>query len=235
MAGVARPWRHVELTMTGNQIPLPAVRHRIFIADDHGLVRAGIRRVLALDGGLEVVGEAGSAAEVLAWLARSDLDLALLDLSMPGCSGIDLVARVASVYPAVPILVISMSADKYLARSALDAGARGFISKDCGPRQLLEAVHGVLDGHVYVDPQAGRELAGRDAALSDAQEGPRLSERERQVLAALANGKPLVDIGNQMKLATSTVSTYKTRLMKKLGHASLSELVRYALRHGHAD
>jgi len=221
--------------MTGDQTSRPAVRHRVFIADDHRLVRAGIRRVLALDGSLEVVGEGGSAAEVLAWLAASEPDLALLDLSMPGCSGLDLVARVASGYPALPILVITMSADRSLARCALDAGARGFISKDCRPRQLFEAVHRVLGGDVYVDPQIERNPFAREAGPSDAEDSARLSSRERQVLAALANGKALVDICAEMKLAASTVGTYKTRLMAKLGHASLTELVRYACRHGLVD
>src|SRR4051812_46112971 len=107
--------------MTRMHTSTPA-RHRILVADDHGLVRAGIRRVFALDDSLDVVGEAGSAAEVLAWLAASDPDLALLDLSMPGCTGMDLVERVVAAYPAIPILVITMSADKYMARIALDAG-----------------------------------------------------------------------------------------------------------------
>jgi len=221
--------------MAGNQTFPPPVKHRIFIADDHGLVRAGIRRVFALDDSLEVVGEARTAGEVLAWLAGSDPDLALLDLFMPGSTGIDLVARVVAACPAVRILVITMSADKYLARSALAAGARGFISKDCGPRQLLEAVHRVLDGDVYVDPQLERLVPERASMPSADQEAPRLSKRERQVLAALASGKPLVDIGAEMRLASSTVSTYKTRLMEKLGHTSLSELVRYAVRHGFID
>lgn len=218
--------------MTRHQNSPPPARHRILVADDHGLVRAGIRRVFSLDDGLEVVGEAGSAEEVLAWLAGSALDLALLDLSMPGCTGIDLVARAASARPAVPILVITMSADWYLARSALEAGARGFICKDCGPRQLLEAVHQVLDGNVYLDPRFDRTPAPPPSALPASQRVQRLSARERQILAELANGKPLVDICSEMKLASSTVSTYKARLMEKLGHKSLSELVRYAIRHG---
>lgn len=218
--------------MTRHQNSPPPARHRILVADDHGLVRAGIRRVFSLDDGLEVVGEAGSAEEVLAWLAGSALDLALLDLSMPGCTGIDLVARAASARPAVPILVITMSADWYLARSALEAGARGFICKDCGPRQLLEAVHQVLDGNVYLDPRFDRTPAPPPSALPASQRVQRLSARERQILAELAKGKPLVDICSEMKLASSTVSTYKARLMEKLGHKSLSELVRYAIRHG---
>ncbi|MFL6681992.1 MAG: response regulator [Burkholderiaceae bacterium] len=221
--------------MTRTQTSPPPVRHRIFVADDHGLVRAGIRRVLALDDSLEVVGEAGSAAEVLAWLARSVPDLALLDLSMPGCTGIDLVTRVVAAHPAVPILVITMSADDGLARSLLDEGARGFISKDCGPRQLLEAVRHVLAGKIHVDPRIDRAVAEPARAALAGQPVPRLSARERQVLAELAHGKPLIDIGAEMKLASSTVSTYKTRLMEKLGQPSLSALVRYAVRHGLVD
>jgi len=221
--------------MTRHQNSPPPARHRILVADDHGLVRAGIRRVFALDDSLEVVGEAASAGEVLAWLARSVPDLALLDLSMPGCSGTDLVARVVASHPAIRILVITMSADECLAHSTLELGARGFISKDCGPRQLLEAVHHVLGGNIYVDPRVARTVPEPAPAALAGRPVPRLSARERQVLAELAHGKPLVDIGSEMKLASSTVSTYKTRLMEKLGHTSLSELVRYAVRHGFVD
>jgi DNA-binding NarL/FixJ family response regulator len=220
--------------MTGNHTPSLPVRHRILIADDHGLVRAGIRRVFALDNTLEVVGEAGSAADVLDLLAKSDVDLALLDLAMPGCTGIDLVARVATARPAIAVLVITMSADKHLALSALAAGARGFISKGCGAQQLLNAVHQVLQGHVYVDPLL-EKAAPAPVRATASQAVSRLSARERQVLAALATGKPLVDIGAELRLASSTVSTYKIRLMEKLGQATLSDLVRYAVRHGLAD
>jgi DNA-binding NarL/FixJ family response regulator len=221
--------------MTRTQTSPAPARHRILVADDHGLVRAGIRRVFALDDSLEVAGEAGTAGEVLAWLARSVPDLALLDLSMPGCSGVDLVVRVVAAHPAIPILVITMSADVSLARSTLDEGARGFISKDCGPRQLLEAVHHVLAGNIYVDPRIERTEPEPAPATVAGPPVPRLSARERQVLAELAHGKPLVDIGAEMKLASSTVSTYKTRLMEKLGQPSLSELVRHAVRHGLVD
>lgn len=221
--------------MTGTSISRPPARRRILIADDHALVRAGIRKVFALDDRLEVVGEAATAGEVLAWLAGGEVDLVLLDLSMPGCTGIDLIARVVAAYPAVPILVLTMNADRQVARRALDAGVLGFLSKNSDPARLIEAVHHVAGGGVYLDPSLDESVPQAVAAPAPGTELAHLSSRERQVLVALVGGKPLVDIAAEMMIAANTVSTYKARLMEKLGQASLSELVRYAIRHGLAN
>jgi DNA-binding NarL/FixJ family response regulator len=221
--------------MAGTSISPPSAKHRILIADDHALVRAGIRKVFALDDRLEVVGEAATAGEVLAWLSAGEVDLVLLDLSMPGCAGIDLIARVVAAYPGISILVLTMNADRQVARGALEAGALGFLSKSSEPRQLIEAVHHVVGGGVYVDPFLEGSLAGPITVPAPSRELAQLSSRELQVLVALVGGKPLVDIAAEMRIATNTVSTYKARLMEKLGQASLSELVRYAIRHGLAN
>jgi two-component system, NarL family, invasion response regulator UvrY len=221
--------------MTCTSISSPPARRRILIADDHALVRAGIRKVFALDDGLEVVGEAATAGEVLAWLAAGDVDVVLLDLAMPGCTGIDLIARVVAAYPRVPILVLTVNADAQVARAALDAGVRGYLSKDCEPGQLIAAIHHVAGGDIFIAPSL--EVRVTAAAGVPAPVGPlaQLSSRELQVLVALVGGKPLVDIAAEMRVAANTVSTYKARLMEKLGQGTLSELVRYAIRHGLAN
>lgn len=221
--------------MVGSPSFQPGRRCRILVADDHALVRQGVRKVLALDERLEVVGEAATAGEVLAWLAADEVDLLLLDLSMPGCTGMDLVARVIATYPRVPVLVLTMNADPYVARSALQAGVRGFLSKDGSAQQLIDAVHHVRHGRIYVDPCLGMEEPAPEQGPGARERISQLSSRERQVLLALVGGKPVIDIAADLQVAANTVSTYKARLMDKLGQASLSELVRFAIRHGLVD
>lgn len=207
-----------------------AAKTRVLIADDHALVREGIRKVLGFDDELDVVGEVANAAEVLARLRQGDVDLLLLDLLMPGANDVDLIERVVAVHPKLPILVLTMHADPHIARRALEAGALGYLTKDSSAELLIDAVRHVALRRSYVDPSLSGALirapGGDDAALEQ------LSARERQVLVALVRGRAVIDIAEELHLAANTVSTYKARLMEKLGQASLSDLVRFALRHG---
>jgi DNA-binding NarL/FixJ family response regulator len=202
----------------------------VLIADDHALVREGLRKVLELDDAIALAGEAASASEVLAHLKRGGVDLVLLDLLMPGCTDVDLIERIVKAHPKLPVLVLTMHADPYIARRALEAGARGYLTKDVSTDLLLEAVHQVAAGRSYVDPSLSAALIRPAAQVPQPLE--QLSARERQVLVALVQGRALVDIAADLNVAPNTVSTYKARLMEKLGQASLSDLVRYALRHG---
>jgi DNA-binding NarL/FixJ family response regulator len=206
---------------------------RVLVADDHVLVREGIRKVLGFDERLVVVDEAASASDVLARLAQGGVDLLLLDLLMPGSTDVDLIERVVAAYPAVPVLVLTMHADPHIARRALQAGALGYLTKDSSSELLIDAVHHVAAGRSYVDPS----LSGALIRGERVDPGPveQLSARERQVLVALVQGRTLVEIAESLQLAANTVSTYKARLMEKLGHSSMSDLVRYALRHGISD
>jgi DNA-binding NarL/FixJ family response regulator len=203
---------------------------RVLIADDHALVREGIRKVLGLDDGLELVGEVANAAEVLARLERGGVDLLLLDLLMPGSKDVDLIERVVAAHPKLPVLVLTMHADPHIARRALEAGALGYLTKDSSAELLIDAVRHVATGRSYVDPSLSGALI-RAQGVADAPL-EQLSARERQVLVALVQGRAVIDIAEDLQLAANTVSTYKARLMEKLGQASLSDLVRYALRHG---
>jgi len=204
-------------------------RVRILIADDHALVREGLRKILDLDKELEIVGEAASAAEVIKRLSERDVDVLLLDLLMPGASGVDLIERVAAAHPDLPVLVLTMHADPHLARRALEAGAMGYLTKDSSPELVIDAIHHVSKGRSYVDPS----LAGALLKPKVDVEGPldQLSARERQVLISLVRGRSIADIAADLRLAANTVSTYKSRLMEKLGQEFLSDLVRYALKH----
>ena len=219
-------------------LPSPASSRkvRVLIADDHALVREGIRKVLGFADDIMVVGEAASATDVLSRIQAGDVDLLLLDLLMPGCNDVDLIERVVVAHPKLPILVLTMHADPHIARKALQAGALGYLTKDTSPELLIDAVHHVAAGRDYVDPSLSAALI---RSLNAPQESPaqvsELSARERQVLVALVEGKSVIDIAASLGLAANTVSTYKARLMDKLGQASLSDLVRYALRNGLVD
>ncbi len=214
----------------------PSPKIRVLIADDHALVREGIRKVLGFAHDIDVAGEAASAADVLARLEFDDVDLLLLDLLMPGSSDVDLIERIAAAYPKLPILVLTMHADPHIARRALEAGALGYLTKDVSPELLIDAVHHVAAGRDYVDPSLSAALI---RSLGTPPDSPvqvsELSARERQVLAALVRGKSVMEIATDLSLAANTVSTYKARLMEKLGQDSLSDLMRYAFRHGLAE
>jgi len=216
--------------------PASAPNIRVLIAEDHPLVREGIRKVLGFASDITIVGEAVTAADVLSRIEAGDVDLLLLDLLMPGSNDVDLIERVVAAHPKLPILVLTMHADPHIARRALQAGALGYLTKDTSPELLIDAAHHVAAGRDYVDPSLSGALI---RAFNAAQESPaqvsELSARERQVLLALVEGKSVIDIAAALGVAANTVSTYKARLMDKLGQASLSELVRYALRNGLVD
>jgi len=203
---------------------------RVLIAEDHALVREGLRKVLELDESIELTGEAASASETLSQLNLGGVDLVLLDLLMPGSTDVDLIERIARAHPKLPVLVLTMHADPHIARRALEAGALGYLTKDISTELLVEAVHQVAAGRSYVDPSLSAALIRPASAGPEPLE--QLSARERQVLLAIVKGSSLVDIAAELNVAPNTVSTYKARLMEKLGQASMSDLVRYALRNG---
>lgn len=211
----------------------PAGGVRVLIADDHALVREGLRKVLELDGAIQLAGEAGTASETLTRLQQGGVDLVLLDLLMPGCTDVDLIERIVKAHPALPVLVLTMHADPHVARRALEAGARGYLTKDISTELLIEAVHQVAAGRSYVDPTLSAALIRPQSELPQPLE--QLSARERQVLVALVQGRALIDIAAELNVAPNTVSTYKSRLMEKLGQNTLSDLVRYSIRHGLAS
>ncbi|MDH0867207.1 response regulator transcription factor [Mitsuaria sp. GD03876] len=210
-----------------------AARIRVLIAEDHALVREGLRKVLELEDGLELAGEAASASQVLERLAEGGVDLVLLDLLMPGCTDVDLIERIRQAHADLPVLVLTMHADPHIASRAMEAGANGYLTKDISTELLIDALHQVAAGRAYVDPALSAALIRPRPKAPEPLES--LSPRERQVLVALVRGKSLVETAAALNVAPNTVSTYKTRLMDKLNQSSLSDLVRYAMRHGIVD
>lgn len=202
---------------------------RVLLADDHEIVRDGLRRILGASGDVQVAGEARNGDEALALARANDYDVALLDMSMPGLSGIDLIKRLKAEKPRMKLLVLSMHGEPQYAARALKAGAAGYLTKDSAAEQLVGAIRKVAAGGVLVSEAAA---AGLLAASTG--EGPlhsRLSDREFEVFKQLAGGASPTEIARRLHLSVKTVSTHKTRIQEKLGLASTAELVRYALEH----
>ena len=200
---------------------------RVLLADDHEIVRDGLKRILGASGDLQVAGEAATGDEALALTRANDYDLALLDMSMPGLSGIDLVKRLKAAKPKMKLLVLSLHGEPQYAARALKAGAAGYLTKDSAAEKLVGAIRKVAAGGLLVSEAAA---AGLLAASTG--EGPphsRLSDREFEVFKQLAGGASPTEIARRLHLSVKTVSTHKARIQEKLGLASTAELVRYAL------
>ena len=204
---------------------------RVLIADDHSIFRHGLRRVLGLASDISVVAEASSGDEVLHLIGRDSFNLMILDLSMAPPSGIDLIRRVRSLQPALPILILSVHDEGELAAIAMQSGARGYLTKDRDPEELLAAVRIVARGGRVLSPNIGDKLVGY-GEVHAGMPHLRLTRREWQVFSLFIHGTSVGDIARELQVSRKTVSTYKQRLMEKLGIDSEASLVRYALRHG---
>ncbi len=203
---------------------------RILIADDHPIVRHGLKQVLASDPDLVVVGEATNGDEALELARTLDWDLAILDFSMPGRSGFDLLDDMRREFPGRPVLVLSIHAEQLHAARVLKAGGAGYITKESAPQELTKAVRKVAGGGKYVSPALAELLASELASDTGRQLHERLSDREYRVMWLLATGKQINEIAKEMVLRPSTVSTYRTRILRKLGLRNNAELVHYAVR-----
>lgn len=204
---------------------------RVLIADDHALVRGGLKQIIATTADIEVAGEATCGADVLEKARGGDYSLLLLDMSMPGLSGIDLIRHLKTARPDLPILVLSMHNEGQVVTRALRAGAAGYVTKDSEPEILLAAIRKIAGGGRFLDPTLVDVMVFA-AGSADAPPHELLSDREFQVLQLLAKGHSLNEIGGMLNISAKTISTHKMRLMEKLGLDNNAELVRYAMRHG---
>ncbi len=205
---------------------------RILVADDHAVVRHGLRQVISLEEDLSVVAEAKTAWETMERVREGGFDVLLLDMSMPGPSGLDLIRRVKAEAPQIPVLVLSMHADSQIASRAIKAGASGYLTKDSEPEVLVEAIRCVSRGANFIDSALATRMIFNPVSAKAEEASGGLTDREYQVFLALVQGRSLVDIAQELHLSAKTVSTHKFRLMRKLGLTSMSELVRYAVRQG---
>jgi len=202
---------------------------RILVADDHAVVRQGLRHIFAMSPDIAIAAEAVDGREVLEKLSGAAVDVLLMDVSMPATDAVELVRRVKTEHPGVAVLVHSMHAEAPIASRMLKAGAAGYITKDSEPEQLIGALRKVAGGGRYIGAELAERLAFGDGGGRPLHE--LLSERESQVFVLLASGKPLKAIARDLRLSPKTASTYKTRVMQKLRVGSDAELVRYAVTH----
>jgi len=204
---------------------------RILLADDHTLVREGLKQILASAADIEVAGEAATGDEALALVKSNDYDLALLDLSMPGLAGIDLIKRLKLERPRLRILVLSMHGEAQYAARALKAGASGYLTKDSASGEVVGAMRKVAAGGVHISEAAAAQLVAGAGPRGDAPLHAALSDREFEVFRQLVAGRGLTEIAERLHLSVKTVSTHKARLLDKMNMASTAELVRYAVEH----
>jgi len=200
---------------------------RLIIADDHPIVRGGLKHLFQLSLEIDVVAEADNSQQLLNLLKDNEVDLLLLDLNMPGCSGIELITHIRSHYPDLPILVLSMHNELQIVARALKAGASGYLTKDNEPEILLSAIRKVATGGRFIDPKLAENLVFEFEGLDEKKPHEKLSEREFEVMQLLASGKSVNEIADALFISNKTVSTHKTHLLKKLHLNNITELVRY--------
>jgi len=202
---------------------------RVLIADDHGILRRGLKEILLRELQDAICGEAKDAQEVLSQVQSEDWDLLILDITMPGRSGLDVLKDLKSERPKLPVLVLSMHPEEQYGKRLLRAGASGYMNKESAPEELIKAIRKVLAGGHYVSPALAEKLA------SDLHQDPGrpiheiLSDREFEVLRMIGSGKTVTQIGEELHLSVTTVSTYRARILEKMNMATTAELMHYAL------
>lgn len=205
---------------------------RVFLADDHSIIRDGLKQILAETEDMTVVGEAANGIELLSRLQNLACDVLVLDISMPGKSGLELIKLVHRDHPHLPILILSMHHEDQYALRAFRAGAAGYITKESDAELLVAAIRKVAAGGIQVSPHVAELMARQISTDSNALPHTLLSNREYQVFEMLVAGQGLTEIGVALSLSVKTVSTHKTRIMQKMELTTTSELVRYAIAHG---
>jgi DNA-binding NarL/FixJ family response regulator len=204
---------------------------RLLIADDHAIVREGLKQMLSEESDLVVAGEAANGLEVINQLREQAFDVLLMDMSMPGRSGIELIKQVKSEKPNLAMLVLSMHKEKQYAVRALKAGAMGYLTKESAPEQLVSAIRKVAEGGAYISAEVAERLALELTANHDNDPHSQLSDREFQIFSMIVAGVPISDIADDLSLSIKTVSTHKTRILKKMNMTSSADLIHYAIRH----
>lgn len=202
---------------------------RILLADDHTIVRKGLKQILSEGMSGVEFGEASNAHETAVLLAKEKFDIVILDVSMPGRSGLDLLKDIKVSSPKLPVLVLSMHPEDQYALRVLKAGARGYMTKDSAPDELVNAVNKILSGGKYVSRSLSEQLL---TLLQEPQQGEayqQLSDREFEVLKLIASGLTISEIAEKLSLSVKTVSTYRTRILDKLHLSTNAELTRYAI------
>lgn len=205
---------------------------RIAIIDDHAIVRTGLRQYFSEQVDLKVTGEAANGREALDLVRAGDVDVLVMDLSMPDQSGVDALAAIRARAPDLPVLILSGFPEEHYALTLLRQGASGYLNKECDPEEIVKAIRTVFRGRKYITPTVAEMLA--DGLGGDPEKAlhEQLSEREFQVFLRLAKGETIGHMADSMSLSVKTVSTYRSRVMEKMNLASNSDLTYYALKNG---
>jgi DNA-binding NarL/FixJ family response regulator len=204
---------------------------RVFIADDHAIVREGLKQIVSEAADMVVADEAKDGNEVLEKTLTGDYDIVMLDITMPGINGLDALKQIKSQRPELPILVLSMHPEEQYALRVLKAGASGYLTKESAPEELITSIRRVSRGMKYVSPSLAQRLASELEIDHAKPLHETLSDREYQVMCMVAGGKPVKQIADELSLSIKTVSTYRRRILEKMGMKNNAELVRYAMEH----
>jgi two-component system invasion response regulator UvrY len=205
---------------------------KIIIADDHAIVRKGLRQIVSETPDIIVTGEASTGTEVLRCVRGNDYDVVVLDISMPGGEGLNILKQIKKVKSKIPILVLSVHPEDQYAVRALRAGAAGYLTKESAPDELITAIRRVSGGRKYVSSQLAEKLAFHIGVDGEKKPHENLSDREYQVLCMIASGKRVTEIGDELRLSVKTVSTYRARILEKMRMKSNAALTHYAFKHG---
>ena len=206
------------------------IKIRIGIVDDHSIVRSGLRQFFEDESDLQVVGEAASGGEAIDLVRKTEMDVLLMDLSMPGQTGIDALAMIRAKAPDLAILILSGYPEEHYALNLIRQGASGYLSKQCEPSEIVTAIRTVAQGRRHITPAVAELLAQQLTRPDEGLPHEQLSEREFQVFIRLAKGETVGDIAEGLSISVKTVSTYRTRIMEKMGLTSNSSLTYYALK-----
>ena len=202
---------------------------RILIADDHAIVRQGLKQILEEEPDMKIVAEYGNGADVLDWLRNYNCDIALIDIAMPGMNGIDLLKQLQKEKPKLPVLILSIYAEDQYAVRLIKAGAAGYLTKGCAPAIVMEAVLHAASGKKYISPTVAEMLANEVGTPNGKVSHETLSDREYQIFLLLASAKTVSEIAETLALSGKTVSTYRNRILEKMHLRNNAELMRYAI------
>ena len=202
---------------------------KILIADDHGIIRKGIKQILSRTSDIEVTAEASTGQEALEKIWTSHFDLVILDISLPGRNGLEILKQIKSQKPKLPVLILSMYPEEQYAVRALRAVASGYLTKESDKNELVEAIRRIAEGKKYITPSLAEKLASELEPSNDKALHERLSDREYHILCLIAKGKSSNEIAEELALSVKTVSTHRARVLEKMGMKSNAELTYYAV------
>ena len=208
---------------------------RILIADDHPIVRQGLKQILSEESDMGVSGEAQNSQEVLKLVQKQDWDIVILDITMPGRGGIDVLKELKHQYPKLPLLILSMHPEDQYAVRALKAGAGGYLTKESAQEELIKAIRKIVRGGKYISSTLAEKLAFDLETETEKPLHETLSDREHQVLLMIASGKTVSEIAEELSLSVKTIDTYRARILEKMKMKTNAELMHYAIKNGLVD